>query len=283
MNTDPIIEAAVSSRRRGARAQAPQQLRITVAGATDTGRERSSNEDRFLIAALPGAGDPGYLLAVADGVGGVPGGETASALAIETAEQHALPELRRLAAERASGGEQILDELRALVRDADQRIGEEGARRPEIEGMATTLTVAVILGRALLVAHIGDSRCYLLRRRAIHRLTNDQTVAAELVRRGLLAPGVAQHHRFRHILTDFVGGGASKLHVESHVVDLAVGDAVLVCSDGLTEMISAPTIASILLAAASPEMACARLVACANEMGGYDNVTAVVARCERAA
>jgi|SRR5580704_5345974 serine/threonine protein phosphatase PrpC len=280
MNTDPNIQAPVSSRRRGARVKAPEPLRITISGATDQGRERTSNEDRFLIAPLP---REGYLLAVADGVGGVHGGETASTLAIESVEQRSLPGLRVLAQQRAPDGEALLGELRALVGHADLRIAEEGARRPELEGMATTLTVAVILGRTLFVAHIGDSRCYLLRRRALHRITNDQTVAAELVRRGLLAPGVAQHHRFRHVLTDYVGGGDSKLHIETHAVDLGDGDAVLVCSDGLTEMVPGPGIASILGAAASPELACARLIACANEMGGVDNVTAVVARCERAA
>jgi PPM family protein phosphatase len=283
MNTDPNLYAPVSSRRRGARAQAPRPLRITISGATDQGRERTSNEDRFLIATLPGEAGPGHLLAVADGVGGVHGGEVASTLAIESIEQHALPALRLLAAQRAPDGEALLAELRALVGHADVRIAEEGARRPELEGMATTLTVAVILGRALFVAHIGDSRCYLLRRRALHRITHDQTVTAELVRRGLIEPAVAQHHRFRHMLTDYVGGGDSKLHIETHSVDLGDGDAVLVCSDGLTEMVPGPAITSILLSAASPEAACERLVACANEMGGYDNVTAVVASCARAA
>ena len=281
MNSDPMLQAPASSRRRGA--QGPRQLRITISGATDRGRERPSNEDRFLIAALPGDAGPGYLLAVADGVGGVHGGETASTLAIESVEQGSLPALRLLAAQRAPESERILDQLRALVGHADLRIAAEGARRPELEGMATTLTVAVILGRTLFVAHIGDSRCYLLRRCSLHRITNDQTVTAELVRRGLLAPQVAEHHRFRHVLTDFVGGGADKLHVETRAVDLAADDIVLVCSDGLTEMVPSQAIASILGSAASPESACERLVACANEMGGYDNVTAVVARCERAA
>jgi serine/threonine protein phosphatase PrpC len=207
----------------------------------------------------------------------------ASTLAIESIEQGSLRALRLLAAQPAPDRGMLLDQLRAMVGHADLRISHEGARRPELEGMATTLTVAVILGRALFVAHIGDSRCYLLRRHALHRITNDQTVAAELVRRGLLEPGVAQHHRFRHVLTDYVGGGDSKLHIETHAVDLVDGDAVLVCSDGLTEMVPAPAITSILVSAASPEAACERLVACANEMGGYDNVTAVVAHCERAA
>jgi protein phosphatase len=211
----------------------------------------------------------------------VHGGETASTLAIESIEVRSLPALRILAAERAPDGDMLLDQLRALVGHADRRIADEGERRPALAGMATTLTVAVILGRGLYVAHIGDSRCYLLRRRTLHRITHDQTVTAELVRRGLLEPKVAEHHRFRHVLTDFVGGGESKLHVETHGVDLTEGDTVLVCSDGLTEMVPGPAITSIVASAETPESACERLIACANEMGGYDNVTAVVARCDR--
>ncbi len=280
MNTHPNHPTAAPVRRRSTRAQAAP-LRIVRAGATDRGRERPANEDRFLIAP---AGDAGCLLAVADGVGGVHGGETASTLTVESIEQRSLPVLRTLVAqEPAPDGDRLTEALVALVHQADARIAEEAAHRPDLHGMATTLTVALVLGRKVRVVHVGDSRCYLLRRGVLHRLTDDQTVAAELERRGLVSPEAAMHHRFRHVLTDFVGGGAEKLHVESREADLAAGDMILVCSDGLTEMVPEPAITSILLSSSSPEQACARLVACANEMGGIDNVTAVVARLEIAA
>jgi PPM family protein phosphatase len=282
MHTDPMPLSARSRspRSSGARPAAPQRLQMTSAGLTDPGLVRSSNEDRYLIAALSEATgeEQGYLFAVADGVGGAWGGETASALAIESIEQSSLRALRAFCARLPADGSSVATELRALFRRADLRLAEEVARRPALKGMGTTLTTAVCLGRRLFVAHAGDSRCYLLRDGALRQLTDDQTVPAELVRLGLLAPEAAADHAFRNVLTDFVGGGESRLHVEVREHELHGGNVVLVCSDGLTGMVSDDAIRSILLSAPAPERACRRLVARANEMGGVDNVTAVVAR-----
>src|SRR5689334_22645479 len=146
MNSDPHIQLPISSRRRGA-AKAPTHLRLEMksAGATNRGKERSTNEDRFLIHTLPREGIPSaaervHLFAVADGVGGARGGETASALAVQTLERSSLPSLRLLGAEHPTDRARIYEELRALFREADRRLAEEVARRPELRGMATTLT-----------------------------------------------------------------------------------------------------------------------------------------------
>jgi len=255
-------------------------LRVTSAGLTDVGRVRSSNEDRFFIAPLaevtgPG-GAVGHLLAVADGVGGSRGGGVASTLAIETIERTGLLPLTRLAQEQAPRPGGVPDELRALFRRADTRLAEEVAQRPALRGMATTLTVALILGRTMFVGHAGDSRCYVLRSGGLRRVTKDHTVAAELARSGLVEPEHIADHPFRNVLSNCVGYGA-KLEVELHEVDLAPGDTVLLCSDGLTGMVPSPDIAAILRATKQPDRACQALVTRANALGGDDNVTAVVA------
>jgi protein phosphatase len=273
----------VSSRRS---ARAP--LSFTVAGLSDTGRVREQNEDCFLVAPLSEPGErpfasPGYLLAVADGVGGASSGEIASALAVETIAVAGLGRIPALAGPPGPQRARILDELQDLVRLADRRVVEEAFQNPSYRGMATTLTAAALAGSTLLVAHVGDSRCCLLREGALRRLTEDQTVPAELLRRGIITREEAEDHAYANVLTDYVGGGPTRLRVQARQVDLGPGDLVLLASDGLSDLVADPEIASILAAAETPEAACAHLVARANALGGHDNVTAVVARCAIAA
>jgi protein phosphatase len=255
------------------------RLQLACAGLSDRGLARPTNQDRFLIAGLPGPAGAarGYLLAVADGVGGASGGETASTLAIESVEQASLGALGQLAAE-PPDGPRISAALRATFRHADLRLAEEIARSPELQGMATTLTVALCTGRRLFVAHAGDSRAYLLRGGALRQLTSDQTVAEELARRGLIDRDAIADNPFRQILSDFVGGGVAKLHVEIQGHELWGGDTLLLCSDGLTGMVPDEEIARILGGASAPGTACEHLVYAANAKGGHDNVTVVVAQ-----
>ncbi len=249
---------------------------------TDRGLVRDSNQDRFLIAPLsapdaPG-GPVGHLFAVADGVGGAIGGGVASALVVRSIAETSIPALRRLCEGAAPDPRRMLDELRALFRGADARLAEQVADNPDLSGMATTLTVAVSVGRTLFVAHAGDSRCYVLRGGKLRRLTRDHTVALEMARLGLISAEHVADHPFRHVLSNFVGIGPSRLEVEVHEAELSPGDGLLLCSDGLTGMMASHDIARILVAAPSPDIACRDLIARANELGGYDNVTAVFAR-----
>jgi len=272
------------SRRAALRAQTRAAFHMTSCGMTDTGRVRASNEDRFLIAPLFAAGPgatAGHLFAVADGVGGARGGEVASALTMETIEG-SVPALRKLCQERTPRPARVFDALRTLFHRADERLLEEIERRPGLRGMATTLTVGVNIGRTLFVGHAGDSRCYVLRAGALRRITIDQTVAVELARSGLVEPEHVADHPFRNVLSNYIGIGP-KLDVEVHEVDLSLGDSVLLCSDGLTGMVQSHAIAAILGEAETPEQACRDLVASANEAGGEDNVTVIVARCAIAA
>jgi len=277
----------------------PPRLEVDSFGVTDPGRVRTSNEDHFLIAALAKAlqvqqsslDQPtpqystaqGHLFMVADGMGGHRAGERASALAIGTIEGFVLNTLRGCCQLPASGDEDVLAELQGALRRADQRIFEVTARHPEFSGMGTTVTMAYILDDELFVTHVGDSRCYLLRGGKLTQLTHDHTLVEELVRRGCLGPEQAAHHQYRHVITNAVGGHEKGIRVEARTVKLQADDVLLLCSDGLTEMVPADEVAGFLQAAPDPEAACRRLVAEANERGGRDNVTVVVARFRAAA
>jgi protein phosphatase len=261
-------------------------------GLTDKGRVRSKNEDQFLIADLAKAlqirgsslpqgevqysGPQGHLFLVADGVGGSAGGEKASALAVNTVENYVLDTLSWCIHLRGKDGDGALAEFQRALKQADQKLCREANKRPELHGMGTTLTLAYFLDNELFVAHVGDCRCYLLRGGLLYRLTRDHTMVEEMVRHGYLKPEEAAKHSFRHVITNVVGGSSPGVEVEVHKLTLEGDDRLLLCSDGLTEMVADGEILDVLKAEAEPEKACARLVARANEQGGKDNVTVIV-------
>jgi len=270
-------------------------------GLTDRGKKRATNEDQFLIAALARAlciqqsslreapvqyaDADGQLLVVADGMGGHAGGAEASALALNAIEDfllHALKWLFALGASAETERIDVLGELRSALRRADARVCEAASRHPELQGMGTTLTIAYTHGSELFVAHVGDSRCYLYRGGVLYQLTQDHTLVAEMVRNGVLPPERVARHQWRHIITNVVGGPKPGVRAEVHKSSLEPGDVVLLCTDGLTEMVKDDEIAAILRAEQNPRVASERLVGLANERGGVDNVTVVVSRYERA-
>jgi protein phosphatase len=265
-------------------------------GRTDTGRVRPRNEDQFLIAELSKtlrvletslgnspesySNPVGHLLVVADGVGGSVGGEHASALAVSAIEIFMVDTLHWCFQLRGPEEDRLLTEFQRALRLADARVLREARRRPELHGMGTTLTLAYVLDGELFVAHVGDSRCYLLRQGMLYRLTRDHTLADEMVRRGVLPKEEAAHHGFRHVITNVVGGKDPGVQVEVHKAPLEVGDRILLCSDGLTEMVPEAKILPLLQEGDDPTAICDRLIASANDAGGKDNVTAVVAFCD---
>jgi protein phosphatase len=174
--------------------------------------------------------------------------------------------------------DQVLADFQNALGHANARVLAEAARHPELHGMGTTLTLAYSLNDVLFVAHVGDSRCYLCRNRALYKLTRDHTLVEEMVRLGALSAEEAAQHHWRHVVTNAVGGDSANVKVEVHMLQLEAGDTVLLCSDGLTEMVPEKEINQILQAEADPEQACRRLVARANEAGGKDNITVVVAQ-----
>jgi serine/threonine protein phosphatase PrpC len=268
-------------------------LVVRAFGLTDPGKVRPGNEDHFLVAelsrtlriqqtSLPQAATQrgrsrGHVLLVADGMGGHNAGEVASALSVETVEAFVLDLLRRFSNLHTGDEPGVLSDLRQAVRQADARIFEEVALHPELKGMGTTLTMAFISGSRLFVINAGDSRCYLLRDSRLLQLTEDHTVVAEMARRGEISPEEARHHPSRHIITNALGGGHPGVRIDVQRLDLEPGDRLLLCTDGLTDMLDGERIATVLAEEAQPEAACVRFVAEANQAGGQDNVTAVVA------
>jgi protein phosphatase len=265
-------------------------------GRTDPGRERSSNQDHFLIAELgrtlwvhqtslpqpktQHSSQRGHILLVADGMGGHQAGAVASALTVATVEAFVLHMLRRFSNLQDAEDQTAAQELQAAVQQADARLFAETVHHPEWLGMGTTLTMAFTSGWKLFVVHAGDSRCYLFRGGELRQLTTDHTMTAELVRHGVLQAEQAAHHQYRHVVTNVLGGHEPGIRVEVHKAVLAPGDVALLCSDGLTEMLADDRIRAVLQAEPDPQAACDRLIAEANEQGGRDNITVIVARFE---
>jgi protein phosphatase len=226
----------------------------TWAVETDPGRTREINEDRSLVRPP--------VFAVADGLGGRNAGEVAAQLAVASLAD-------------ALGGR---TGARALV-DAFQRVNEQivgsAAASPSARGMSTTLAVLQLDGSRAHVAHVGDSRVYLLRRRRLERLTEDHTVVAQLVRAGTLTDAEAAVHERRHVLTQALGA-VPMLDVTTTEVEVEPGDRFLLCTDGLSGQVDDGTIEAALVENGHPALAARRLVELANGAGGVDNVTVVV-------
>ena len=271
-------------------------LVVRACGKTDPGKVRPGNEDHFLVAELSRTlrvqqtslpqppskqgRSRGHMLLVADGMGGHAAGEVASALTVETVEGFVVELLRRFSNLRADDEQGVLADLREAVLRADARIVEEVDRHPEFAGMGTTLTLAFASGTRLFIIHAGDSRCYRFRAGKLEQLTEDHTLVARMAARGEIRPEEARTHPRRHIVTNVLGGNSPGVRADVQVEGIEAGDMLLLCSDGLTDMLDDARLALVLAEAAAPEAACARLVAEANEAGGKDNITAVVARWE---
>jgi serine/threonine protein phosphatase PrpC len=263
-------------------------------GLSDRGQARPSNEDRFAVVELartlyvhqtnlPQAtprfsSHRGHAFLVADGVGGHEGGEVASAVTVEAVEEFLLNTLKRFSNLQAGEAPNALEELKGAFLHAEARLVGEAAKRPERRGMGTTLTLAFAVNWTLLVAHAGDSRCYVLSEGGLRQVTRDHTLAAELVRQGVVSPGGEARHPYRHVVTNVLGGDEPGVRVELHRLDLHPDDVLLLCSDGLTEMIPDERIATTLREEPDPRRACERLVADANRHGGKDNITVIVAQ-----
>ncbi|HEV3228399.1 MAG TPA: Stp1/IreP family PP2C-type Ser/Thr phosphatase [Solirubrobacteraceae bacterium] len=227
---------------------------------SDTGRQRRANEDAFFARAP--------LFVVADGMGGAQAGEVASHLAVDLF-QDGLPEEGSNAEER----------LATTVREANRRIYGLSQEDSSRAGMGTTLTAAYVDGSEVSIAHVGDSRAYCLRDGQLIRLTDDHTLVAELQRRGQLTAEQAVEHPQRSIITRALGP-EPEVQVDTRTLQARAGDVYLLCSDGLTSMISEERMAEVIQQAPTLEEAGQGLIAAANEAGGRDNITVVLFRLE---
>ncbi|MDR3632687.1 MAG: protein phosphatase 2C domain-containing protein [Isosphaeraceae bacterium] len=271
------------------------RLRVEFGALTHAGNVRENNEDHFFVArlaksmhvfesSLPGAGgtrfsdEEGYLMVVADGMGGAAAGERASALAVETVEEFVLNTFKWFLHLGYQEEHALAAELRQGLERADRSVIERAQGDPKLHGMGTTLTMAYSVAGDLFVVHAGDSRAYLYRDGELEQVTTDHTLVQVLVKGGVITPEAARHHRKRNVVTNVIGGPGPGVHAEIHKVLLREGDIVLLCSDGLTEPVDDEAIAATLARDSAPKDAARRLVDLALSRGGPDNVTVVVAR-----
>ena len=274
---------------------ASAQVEIDLAGLSHVGRVRSNNEDHYLIARFdrsmrtvatnlsatdvpPRSSESAYALLVADGVGGAAAGEVASRTAIAELVGLALetPDwIMRLDQPLAA---EVLKRMERRFQKIHDVLVERTKSNPALRGMGTTLTLACSLGADLLTTHVGDSRAYLFRQGKLEQLTRDQTLAQSLADAGAIRQDEVAQHPTRHVLTGAIATRGAFVQVELRHVRLMDGDQVLLCTDGLTEMVKAEAIARALSAARSADEGCRRLVDLALEAGGKDNVTVALGR-----
>jgi len=268
---------------------------IDLGAATDIGKTRPNNEDHYLAVRFGRAmellrsnlplgqvpvefAEVGYGFAVADGMGGAAAGEVASSLAIIAGLNLALNHPKWTLVITPEELRENMERWRHRIQQIDHILAERARADPSLSGMGTTLTIAATLGPNLLLYHIGDSRCYLYREGRLHRLTRDHTYAQDLADAGRIDPAAVHGHKLRHVLTRVVGKGSGKADADIQSLPLADGDMLMLCTDGLTDLVDDNLIADALARPRPPEATCRALVDLALEAGGTDNVTVILAR-----
>ena len=257
---------------------------ISAAGRTDRGRRRADNQDRILCE-TSADGSTG-LFAVADGMGGQRAGAVASALAIDTVREELGPLLTGDGARAsdeghagAAGDQPLTEQVRAAVQRCNERILAHADEHPETRGLGSTLTLALVKGRLAIIGNIGDSRTYRIRADAIESLTRDHSLVAHLAAIGQITPEEVYSHPHRGYIYRALG---SEEEAQPDILTerLHSDDTLVLCSDGLWEMVRDDGICSAARDAASPEAAATQLIQMANGNGGDDNISAIVVRVQ---
>jgi protein phosphatase len=262
-------------------------IRVEVFGKTDLGRTRDHNEDRFLVADLTrktaslqpevrqhDIGPRGTLLVVADGMGGAAAGELASEMATDTIYDHLV---KTWNSEHEVTPQRFAYRLKEAVEVANASIHAHAKAHPEVRGMGTTTTAAGVLNDHLYLTQVGDSRAYLIRGGQAHQITKDQSLMQRLVEAGELTEEEAAQSERRNIILQALGPDP-KVKVDLTHQEVRRGDILVLCSDGLSGQVKKEEIAKIVTQAKDLSAACEQLIALANERGGPDNITVVIAR-----
>ncbi len=252
-------------------------MKLAAEARTDQGLVRPNNEDNYYLA------EDKDVLVVADGMGGHASGEIASKMAVDVIkgffdgtddrDEPVIGAYREEYSEKTNA-------IGSAVRLANMAIYEAAQSNPAWQGMGTTLSAVVLDNKRLSIAHVGDSRVYLVRAGNIMQLTDDHSIVQEQVRRDLLTQEEAETSQMKHVLTRALGI-ASDVTVDLDELTIADGDALVLCTDGLTNMVSDDDILSVVLSDDNPAAACERLVDMANGNGGQDNITIIVAYVQK--
>lgn len=266
-------------------------ITLALYAQTDVGMVRSGNEDNFLILDLSSGnswtasdeepqelltysqGYYGSLIAVSDGMGGALAGEVASRMAVETVRDRML----QLQAHDVYGNMSFPERLRLSIEEANLLINDESQTNPAHKGLGATFTAIAVNGNHIFFAQVGDSRAYLLRRGNIARITKDQSLVQQLIDAGQITEEEAETHSYRNVILQALGAH-NNVNVEVNSVTLCQLDTLILCSDGLSGKINQHEIAGIVNEASDLKSACTKLINLANERGGEDNITVVIAQ-----
>lgn len=270
--------------------------RMDCHGQTDIGRSRKNNEDQFLIADLNKSmrihatslhleaqtrlygGSQGKLLLVADGMGGHTAGDRASSIALDSIAHYVLNAMHWMFQLDRDPEADFIESLKNSIRHTQERILDEARMQPHRKGMGTTVTMAYLIWPRLYVVHVGDSRCYLFRNQTLKQLTRDHNLAERMVEEGAMSPEEVRHSRWQHVVWNVLGGPSEDLTPEVGKTQLQTGDCILLCSDGLTKHVSDQELARTLSSNDCAKRMCQTLIDRANQAGGTDNITVVIAK-----
>lgn len=250
-------------------------IRLLSGAKSDKGMQRSNNEDSVSVLGQ----DPAVLAIIADGMGGAVAGERASRIAVNTIQErllaHPFSDPRDL---EPLSDDMVIDMIVDAVRSANEHILDEAREMPELQGMGTTLTLALARGRGVVLAHVGDSRAYLVDGydQSLTQITRDHSFVQALLDAGHITPAEAEHHAMRNVLYRALGQSPDlDIDLISGVL-LNPGDRILLCTDGLTLHVTPEEIRTAALADDDPERIAANLIDLANQRGGRDNISVVV-------
>jgi PPM family protein phosphatase len=270
-------------------------VRVEFGGVSHTGKVRSKNEDHFLVSKLSRnqqllltnvpedqfpdqIGEDAYSMIVADGMGGMAAGEVASRMAIATGVRLFQKSPKWGFKINRKEARELFQRVNSYLQEIDLALTQRSEEDRRFFGMGTTLTASYSIGIDLFVIHLGDSRAYLYRDGKLLQLTKDHTVAQAMADAGYIAPEEVRHHNKRHVLTNFLGGHHGKVKADIRWLRLKDADRLLLCSDGLNDMVDDESIARIMGAHDQPAGTAQSLLDLALDRGGRDNVTVIVAR-----
>jgi|GEM_PF-366684 len=258
---------------------AESRLRVRVSARSSIGRVRENNEDSVALWALNGV----VIGLVADGMGGAVGGEEASRLVVEAVQAHFLGEARGSADLRTLDIRVVAERLRVAIQAANLAVIERVQLNPALKGMGTTATLVFVRGKQALIAHVGDSRAYLLdsQQQWIGQITSDHSFVEALVGAGHITEEQARHHPMKNVLYRALGQ-MPDIPVDLYERSLKAGDRIVICSDGVTRHVTSQDMARLVLVEDDPAAVTQRIIDLGNERGGEDNLTVIVLMIEQA-